>query len=261
MKSVLKFYYTHFEITGGPCNLIGSNWCDLFTNRTIFCFKSHLFPSQWEGYTKNHTTNQISRFTENNQSNCRKMKYNEYHEANSAVFKTLIFSPQRMDEFNLNRLSTALNWPSLVLGRFQNECNKVVIEPRVVKFWSEIILMISNQAYDFSPNCTPLSSINIIYHLLSLAQCSLDGLDDFRCTSRHGFDATFCSFLFLCSQRVITGMPFRILLDVIILINFIHCQGCRESVWTPLPNIERYHLVVNENESISHRDPLWHLVN
>ena len=34
------FYCTHFEITGGPCNLIGSNWCDLFTNRTIFasCF-------------------------------------------------------------------------------------------------------------------------------------------------------------------------------------------------------------------------------
>ena len=29
-------YYTHFEMTGGPCNLIGSNWCDLFTNCTIF---------------------------------------------------------------------------------------------------------------------------------------------------------------------------------------------------------------------------------
>ena len=27
-------YYTHFEITGGSCNLIGSNWCDLFPNRT-----------------------------------------------------------------------------------------------------------------------------------------------------------------------------------------------------------------------------------
>ena len=39
-------YYTRFEITGAPCNLIGSNWCDLFTNRTIFCLKSHLFPSQ-----------------------------------------------------------------------------------------------------------------------------------------------------------------------------------------------------------------------
>ena len=42
----LTLYYTHFEITYGPCNLIGSNWCDLFTNCTIFCFKSHLFPSQ-----------------------------------------------------------------------------------------------------------------------------------------------------------------------------------------------------------------------
>ena len=42
-------------------NLIGSNWCDLFTNCTIFCFKSHLFPSQWGGYTKNKTTNQTSR--------------------------------------------------------------------------------------------------------------------------------------------------------------------------------------------------------
>ena len=29
-------YYTHFEITGGPCNLIGSKWCDLFTNRIFF---------------------------------------------------------------------------------------------------------------------------------------------------------------------------------------------------------------------------------
>ena len=34
--NVFTVYYTHFEITGGPCNLIGSNWCDLFTNCTIF---------------------------------------------------------------------------------------------------------------------------------------------------------------------------------------------------------------------------------
>ena len=50
----------------------------------------------------------------------------------------------------------------------------MVIEPRVVQFWSEIILVISNRtraarsfdfenhAYGFSPNCTPLSTINII---------------------------------------------------------------------------------------------------
>ena len=53
--------------------------------------------------------------------------------------------------------------------RFQNGSNKVVIELRVVQFWSEIILVISNRtraarhAYDFSPNCTPLSAITIIY--------------------------------------------------------------------------------------------------
>jgi len=32
--------------------------------------------------------------------------------------------------------------------RFQNGCNKVAIELRVVQFWSEIILVISNHAYD-----------------------------------------------------------------------------------------------------------------
>ena len=37
------FYYIHFEITGYPCNLVGSQQCDLFLNRTIFCSKSHLF--------------------------------------------------------------------------------------------------------------------------------------------------------------------------------------------------------------------------
>ena len=36
-------YYIHFEITGYPCNLIGSQQCDLSLNRIIFCFKSHLF--------------------------------------------------------------------------------------------------------------------------------------------------------------------------------------------------------------------------
>ena len=25
---IIGYYYTHFEITDGPCNLIGSNWCD-----------------------------------------------------------------------------------------------------------------------------------------------------------------------------------------------------------------------------------------
>ena len=38
--------------------------------------------------------------------------------------------------------------------RFQNECNKVEIALRVVQF--------CNHAFDFRPNCTPLSAITII---------------------------------------------------------------------------------------------------
>jgi len=42
--------------------------------------------------------------------------------------------------------------------RFQNGCNKVAIELRVVQFWSEIILVISNQtraarSFDFEITC------------------------------------------------------------------------------------------------------------
>ena len=33
----------------------------------------------------------------------------------------------------------------VLFRRFQNGCNKVVIEPRVVQFWSEILLVISNR--------------------------------------------------------------------------------------------------------------------
>ena len=44
VDSAISFpYYIHFEIIGYPCNLIGSQQCDLFLNRTIFCAKSHLF--------------------------------------------------------------------------------------------------------------------------------------------------------------------------------------------------------------------------
>ena len=48
---IIVIYYIHLEITGDPCNLIGSERCDLFTNRTILCSKSHLFFNQWESST------------------------------------------------------------------------------------------------------------------------------------------------------------------------------------------------------------------
>ena len=43
IRKVKIHYYIHFEITGYPLNLIGSQRCDLFLNCTIFCSKSHLF--------------------------------------------------------------------------------------------------------------------------------------------------------------------------------------------------------------------------
>ena len=55
---VYSFYHIHFEITGYPCNVIGSQRCDLFTNRTIFCSKSHLFSAN-ENWTVKQKTNQI----------------------------------------------------------------------------------------------------------------------------------------------------------------------------------------------------------
>ena len=109
------------------------------------------------------------------------MKDKEYHVANFATFvsKTLVFSPKKWMNLISNQLSTAsikyLNWPSPVFGRFQNGCNKVVIEPCAVQFWSEIILVISNRtramrSVDFEITRMPLfitlshqwkSSVNI----------------------------------------------------------------------------------------------------
>ena len=101
------------------------------------------------------------------------MKDKEYHVANFAtsVSKTLIFSPQKWMNLISNRLSTVsikyLNWPSPVFGRFQNGCNKVVIEPRVVQFWSEIIFVLTNQncsARFFDYEFTRMISAQIALH-------------------------------------------------------------------------------------------------
>ena len=61
--------------------------------------------------------------------------------------KVLFFPPKKWMNLISNQLSTALNWPSPVLWQFQNGCNKVVTESCVWQFWSEIILMVSNQTH------------------------------------------------------------------------------------------------------------------
>ena len=94
--------------------VIGSQQCDLFTNRTIFCSKSHLFLSQWEWDSK---TKQPIRFY--------------------GVFKLTNHIAGKRKSHRLANLAN--KWWC------QNGSTFVAIELRVLQFWSVIILAISNQ--------------------------------------------------------------------------------------------------------------------
>ena len=102
-------YYTHFEITGGPRNLIGSNWCNLCTIRTIFCFKSHIFPSQRAGHTKIKTTNRFQGLFKVT----IKLQENERQRVSWQILQLLFlnsyFSFQNMDEFNFKPAQYSIN--------------------------------------------------------------------------------------------------------------------------------------------------------
>ena len=170
-------YYNHFEITGGSCNLIGSNRCDLYTNRIIFCFKSHLFPSQWGGYTKKKQPIRFQGvFKVANQIGEKwKTKSIMWQILQLLYPKLLFLPPKKWMNLISNRLNTAsikyLNWLSPIFRRFQNGCNKVVVESNL----HCALVRFRNHAYDFSPNCTSLEQqmhvliiffITFIYMLL-----------------------------------------------------------------------------------------------
>ena len=74
-----------------------------------------------------------------------------------------------------NQIAGKWNSKSIMWRILQLLFPKVVIEPRVVQFLSEVVLVISNRTraahsfnheYYFSPNCAPLSSTSIIYSTL-----------------------------------------------------------------------------------------------
>ena len=80
-----------------------------------------------------------------------------------------------MDEFNIKLAQFCINNifepTEPVFGRFQNGCNKLVIEPRVVQFWSEIILVISNRTHavrSFDFEITRMISAQIAPHSVQL---------------------------------------------------------------------------------------------
>ena len=89
--------------------------------------------------------------------------------------KLLIFPPKKWINLISDPLSTSsikcLTWPRPVFGRFQNGCNRVVIEPRVVQLWSEIILVISNRtfaAHSFDFEITRIISAQIALYSVQL---------------------------------------------------------------------------------------------
>ena len=117
-----------------------------------------------------------------NRSNCwSNFRKNERQRVSCGKFcnfcfqNSYFFPTQKWMNLISDRLSTAsikyLNWPSPVFGRFQNGCNKVVIEPRVVQFWSEIILVITNRtcsARSFDFEITHMISAQIALHSVQL---------------------------------------------------------------------------------------------
>ena len=87
----------------------------------------------------------------------------------------LIFPPKKWINLISDPLSTSsikcMTWPRPIFGRFQNGCNRVVIEPRVVQLWSEIILVISNRtfaAHSFDFEITRMISAQIALYSVQL---------------------------------------------------------------------------------------------
>ena len=108
------------------------------------------------------------------------------------------FPPPPLKWMNLisDRLSTAsikyLTWPSPLFGWFENGCNKVVTEPRVVQFWSEITRMISAQIAIHSiqlPLWIKVLKWNFFMEIVSLSTSLPQQLS-------HSYSSVFRSFFF-----------------------------------------------------------------
>ena len=137
------------------------------------------------------------------------MKDKEYHVANFATFvsKLLLFPLQKWMNLISDRLSTAsikyLTWPSPLFGWFENGCNKVVTEPRVVQFWSEITRMISAQIALHSiqlPLWIKVLKWNFFMEIVLLSTSLPQQLSDsYSSVFRSFFFSFFCFCFFLVS--------------------------------------------------------------
>ena len=58
----IDFYQIHFEITDYPCNVIGSQPCNSFTNRTIFALNRIFFSVNENGTVKQNNQSDFKAF-------------------------------------------------------------------------------------------------------------------------------------------------------------------------------------------------------
>ena len=149
-------YFIHFEIIGDPCNLIGSQQCDLFMNRTCFCSKSHHFPNQRGENIRE----------ENNQSDWKKHWYDL--STNRVIlcfrliasFSVLHSRKMRFKAFPLplfNKPATG----SINFKQRSNSCDQIVPVQKDMKRGAIIKYISFFHICDFRPSCTPLRSMTI----------------------------------------------------------------------------------------------------
>ena len=106
----LSLYYIHFEITGGPCYLIGSRWCNLFMNCTIFALNRIFFQANEQATLKTkqpirfqglfRVTNQIAG-NERQSVSCGKFC--------NFCFQNSYFFPLKMDKCNFKPVQNCIN--------------------------------------------------------------------------------------------------------------------------------------------------------
>lgn len=115
--------YIHFEITGDHCNLIGSQWCVLFSKpQYFFCSKSHSCFKLHNVFSKSH--------------HCfaYKMRWNWAFPI--PLFLTIINKPA----------TGSTEYCYWLIFEISCGCNKVVMALSIVQFLSEMILRISTRA-------------------------------------------------------------------------------------------------------------------
>ena len=89
-KPYFLIYYIHFEISGDPCNLTGSRWCDLFKNRTILLLMVKVFYQPMRKINYITITNCLFNKTNQIAEICKTSFATFYKPAHSSINKTFL---------------------------------------------------------------------------------------------------------------------------------------------------------------------------